>query len=189
MHNFGTNTPRYMGVPVQLNWMGWETDTEKLTRHGWELSANQNVYDNSMQIAIRKEHYGHTIHGFSNLIDFDYFRRSAIVQDLQMQVQLAQNIYLQYMNGPPNEWSAIDGRRSIQTMQSGLMDDVLHFAKINQDTPEIILQRASLEEVLQFALNKQEPRQAEIRQEMMHRREVAEYQQTSELQAKLSLAL
>lgn len=186
-----SNDIRWYSEPVELNWLGWRTDTATLASCGWDLSADQDVYNNMITIALRYRHNGnYGVRGISRAERFHYNTPPVRGMRQQMQsvnLELAHEIHMQGFNSP--EFSAIDASPSYATMgRIQSIDDFAHFKKIHNDTPEIILQRASMDEVLQFALQKQETRQVEIREEMMRRRDMEQYKQHSELKAQLRLA-
>jgi len=194
MWNDASAMRRFISAPIELHWMGWKSDTATLARNGWDLAANQDVMDRSMQIAIRNNKYGDPIRGLSQMMDWDYYRhmmegnfggRVALGQ-----ISMAHQISLNCNNFAVDDWSAIDARPSYMEMNQDhrSFDKMMHFQKVHQDTKEIILQRATMDEVLQFALDKQQPRQEEIRKEMIKRKELEQYRQNSQPVAELRLA-
>ncbi len=45
--------PRILSRPLRVHWAGWETDTYRLQRSGWKISAMQDVRGNRLQMAFR----------------------------------------------------------------------------------------------------------------------------------------
>ena len=190
------NDIRLLSHPIKLHWMGWETDTATLASYGWDLSVEQNVYRDKMCIAARLQYGGSRLYCLSEMERFEYRRyldRAKMGQAFNMdipvfQVQMAENIRVHSI-GESRDFSPIDAKPRVQEMQIRNIEDFVHFKKVHYDTKEIILQKASLDEVLRFALSKQEPRQEVIRQEMYNREKIAEYKRNSNLEAELRLAL
>ena len=180
---------RLISKPVELHWLGWKTDTATLAQYGWDLSANQNIFRNTMQIALRRKFDEHNqIQGISEIEEWDYHRHSAIIPRGQvLQMRLGHQFQMVSIRMNDADWNAIDANPSYTTQRIENLEDIVHFKKVNQDTKEILLQRASLEEVLRFALDKQADRQDHIRKEMMKRKELEQYKQNSKLHTELRL--
>ena len=63
---------RLLSKPVRLLWAGFESDTFALQRAGWSFAAQQNVYDNSMRLAMRHEKMRLT--GISQVTEWEFSR-------------------------------------------------------------------------------------------------------------------
>ena len=56
--------------PVQLNWMGWTTDTLRLQQAGWSMSAEQDISRMEMMLSLRHPHSAS--YGISSRVDWRY---------------------------------------------------------------------------------------------------------------------
>ena len=199
-HGHRPDSMRIMSMPLKIHWMGWTATTESLFRAGWDMSAHQDMRRRGLQIAIKYEKDGNAVRGLSQILpDFDFrprmledMRRDGTLLDVGIQMQVANNIAIHQMASMQSavEFSPIDARPTFSNMEIKSFDELCHFKKNNTvDTHEIFLQQASLAEVMQIALDKQAPRQAEIRAEMMHRDKMEEFRRDSEPKAELRLVI
>lgn len=86
-----------------------------------------------------------------------------LVNDMKVNVQLNPSLN-------PSYFEPIDATpRMIESPRS--IEDFGLFKTVARDAPEIYLAEASLEEVLEYALKKQEPKQAEIREQILRERD------------------
>jgi hypothetical protein len=159
---------RLYSKPVQLHWAGFETDTYKLQQQGWELSAEQELYDRTMRIALRHQQAG--MYGISEKIDWDYFHEDqSIYSGFQRPTpkvpirMMSKNIMVEVMYGKSTDFSfqPIDARP--QYMETTRMDisDLVHFAPLR--AKGILLPEASVPELMDQILKLQQPmREREI---------------------------
>ncbi len=192
MHN--DTDIRFLSDPIDLHWLGWRTDTATLAKFGWDISADQNPVNRTMRIALRKQfNNGMQIQGISELEEFLYvnYQRANNLQIRPqtriMQMELAHNLHVGYNYVHDADWNAVDANPIYTSQRIESLEDMVHFKKLNQDTKEIILQKASMDDVLKYALDKQLHRQEEIREEMMKRKKMQEYKQNTEVKAELRL--
>ena len=78
-----------LSYPIDLYWRGWHSSTIELQRAGWQLSAQQDVMNRSMIVAIN--HPEAQLQDITERIDFNYYR---VMQD-RMQCN-APNIRLNF---------------------------------------------------------------------------------------------
>jgi len=194
------NNSDILSQPLSLHWMGWESTTFKLQNNGWELSASQDVEQNRMAIAFR--HKQMQCRGMSDYMDFDYFSRlgnnlysvSSTDQTYPMfGCRLASDLIIQIQDVNINntcDFNPIDARPMYRTqnMRSHSLDDIAHFRKLEKTDNEIYLEPASMDDILNMALERQAPRQEEIRKKMIHRQEL-EVMRSSQLKAHLRLVV
>ncbi len=62
---------RILSKPVPIYWAGFESTTYKLQQAGWEFSAEQDMA--SMRCRIMLRHQAFRMHGCSNFVDTDFF--------------------------------------------------------------------------------------------------------------------
>lgn len=188
-----SNNSGILSQPVRLRWLGWESNTFALQEAGWEVSARQNLEYQKMQLAFR--HKEMQMHGLSDYLDFDYFQKRNIlypVSDINQMptfgCNIANNIVIQIQSTPPmsESFNPIDARPIYSEFESCNLDTIAHFRKIETGENEIFLKRASMDDILNMALSKQEPRQEQIRKEMVRRNEF-DVMRKSQLKANLRL--
>ena len=187
-----------LSQPVRIYWAGWETDTYRLQAEGWEISAQEDIQRRKMNIALRHADSG--MRGFCEGMDWDYFRNMERQQQMGMMdsrnlptfhAQLASDIIVNHPGAMMSEdipYHAIDARPMMQNlnMEGKSVDSFAHFRRIEKPSDEIYLRKASMAEILEMALQKQEPKQEEIRQQMVRDNEL-KVMRTSQLRANLRL--
>lgn len=178
--------------PVKLRWAGWETDTLMLQNHGWQISADQDTFNRSMQLALNHPRFG--IQAITERCDFDYYQSMILQHQGNMHImavsdQMATKIIVSHGNGDNFNFQPIDTRPTFTdiSMLNSHLDDIAHFKTVPYDTQEVLLESASLNDVLEIALSKQSDRQEHIRKEMVKRAKQDEYRRNSELKAELRL--
>lgn len=66
---------RLLSKPIDIHWLGWKSDTATLMKHGWQISADQDIMNRRMQFALQykpeQNNYPH-IRGISSLEEFQY---------------------------------------------------------------------------------------------------------------------
>jgi hypothetical protein len=190
---------RLISHPIDLYWMGWRSNTAELMHHGWEISANQDVRTGGMQLALRimppEGRHGEPYQAISLMERFDYRQymdegRAINPQIPVFRMAMAHNLMIHQTNPlNPEDWWAVDATPSLARVDAKTfrLEDLVHFRKIPRNTHDVLLKQASLEEVLEYALKKQEPQQERIRKEMLHREELRDYRRDSEIKAQLRL--
>lgn len=160
--------------PLQVEWAGWRTDTFKLQAAGWSLSANQDVYERRMRIAM--EHKQLQMRAISFGFDFDYFH----IQNFRGHP----DDYLSGLSIPMHvlgsevhiheqgtiDWAAfqpVDATPSFISHRIGKIQDFVHFAPAQVKTKELIVPQENVEELLAKILDMQNPARMErIRKEV-----------------------
>jgi len=180
--------------PLRLVWNGWESNTYALQNAGWELSVSEDLERRKMAIAMRHNESG--MRGFSDLIDFDFFRHEySMYQSTTTNehwptfgCRIGSDIILQIHNqGVSNyDFNPIDAMPMYSTIESMGIDAFAHFRKLEKTDNEIFLKAASMNDILKMALERQEPKQAQIRKVMVKRKEI-DVMRNSRLKANLRL--
>ena len=150
-------------APLDIYWAGWKTNSYELYQNGWELSANQDVPRGTMQIAIQHKQFN--LQGITNLRDFTYMERNPSmpfpVQFFDLQA-LGGEILVQASDHKIS-FSPISGIPTWKEVNYHRLEDIVHFHRPEEPKKEIYLHEASMDQILQMALDKQAPVQAEIR--------------------------
>ena len=177
----GQTDIRFLNQPVKLWWAGWETDTLKLGREGWQISAHQDIRHDQMQIAIK--HPKANIQGITFMESFAYRdwingRGGFASAPVSLRFELmGQEIRIHQMGSPAvREFRPIDYRpRYDDAWQSKIttLDDFAHFETIVEEAQhEIYLHEANISQILDMALQVQAPQQEQIRKDMIDRQEM-----------------
>ncbi len=165
---------RLLNRPVQLHWAGWVTDTFRLGQAGWQISAEQDVQYNCMRIAIN--HPKAQVQGISNIEEF-LFRdmmndkcHSSLPTMLRFE-DMSRQIHINTIRD--TEAFPIDFRPLMIEQEIKSLNDFANFATIVEEPKnEIYLREASINQILEMALQQQEPEQERIRQEMIREQEL-----------------
>lgn len=175
---------RIISAPIVLHWAGWKADTYSLQSAGWQLSAEEDLQRREMRIAVHHPDGG--LCGVSTIVDFDYWKYSMnnhhvpMPIDVGMQVKgMTKQILLDRMSGSVSNFFPIDAKPRFTdvSMQRELMDlrKIAHFQPAPIAKHEVFLKEASIEEILEMALNKQEPTQEQIRKRIIKEQELSRY--------------
>lgn len=157
--------------PVRLHWAGWETDTYRLQKAGWDLSAAQGVREGSMRLAMR--HEGVRVRGISETQGWDYMReqygRDAMPS---IRADLASDFFVTILE-PLSAFMPIDAQPQPRPFGVAThFEDFAHFAPALSRSREIILPEETVPELLERILMLQQPARTErIRREVRDERE------------------
>ncbi len=191
-----SNFPRLMNQPIKVLWAGFETDTLRLQRAGWQLAAEENVERYSIRIAMKHPElklYGITCE----------FRRDSLEDDLYRQ-NTNMILNMQYIGHDIKEMSMTNryGFEDFQPINaepvygmydsptSRSIDDFKLFKPLDKEK-EIIVPSESVAELLDRIHKLQEPKQKDIRKRKsmdmrMTEKDVNEYELETELVAQIS---
>lgn len=181
---------RVLSQPIRLHWAGWESDTFTLQRAGWQLAAEQDVYDNALQVFLKHPMLKTT--GISDRIEFKYLQDYRFGKDYFRNIVLNCNLssgHMIYETSLPSiaAVQAIDATPSFIEIQRMRLEDAEFFRTIDTNIQQVTLEKATLAEVLDFALQKQKPRQDEIRRALLKRDHLEKIGRNTELKAELRL--
>ena len=169
---------RLINRPIKLWWGGWETDTFKLGSEGWQISAEQDVARRKIRIAIN--HPEACVQGITEMEDFAYeqLMRNDMFSGITIPVMLrfqtmSREIYVNTMGSSEFSMSPVDFRPQIIENRICSLQDYANFQTIVEvPKTEVYLSEANLNQILEMALQKQEPEQERIRQEILRREEI-----------------
>lgn len=187
------DTHRLLSPPMDFFWAGFRASSLDLQRAGWEIAVERSDYD--MRVQILLYHRKLQAQGVSNYINYEVLENSVSAfgsgrVPIKTDLQLARDLYV------PARMSvhAVDMRPLwAETSHQNLeMTSVASYFRTLQAAPpdkRIILDKLSMDEVLQLALKKQEPVQEKIRREMIKRREIEEMMKAGEMPSELKAEL
>ena len=173
--------PRLLSRPLRVHWAGWETDTYRLQKAGWQISADQDVFGNRMRIAMK--HDGFQMRAVSPYIGFHYeraLRDHDYLGHIGLHVDRAMGRDIMIHEHGMVDWNfqAIDAQPTFTESRVSRIEDLAHFAAPLVKTREIIIPQDSVPDLLERILKLQQPaRTGRIREEMRKYPEAFEAQQ------------
>lgn len=188
---------RLLSDPIELYFCGWKSDTYTLQDNGWEISVKEDFQCRRMALALRHKASG--LRGLSDTLDWDFYRfrmsrdprysKNGVRERYPIfNCRLASDIIIQHKDIGPDivEFNPIDARPMFASSVINSLDDLSHFRKIEVPGNEIFLKNASMQEIMEMALSRQEPAQERIRKQMV-RDEELQVMRNSKLKANLRL--
>ncbi|CAB4143784.1 hypothetical protein UFOVP447_238 [uncultured Caudovirales phage] len=178
--------------PWKLHFAGWETDTYRLQQNGWQLSAIQDPYYDSMQIAFQHPEY--RIRGISARVS-GYDARSQIYNSMnrmsgEFMPTIGAHLATDFVShtatvAPFDKFRPIDAEPQLMDMRQ-MMSQNMVFAPNLARTQEIIVPEHSVDDLLNMMLEKQATNRAElIRRRVRQQGEYIDFQQRTNVHAQI----
>lgn len=180
--------------PIRVRWAGWESDTTRLYRHGWEISAEQDYYQDVLRIALK--HKEAKMYGISNPIRYrelahaglGQMKMEEILREIGLDVALANDITLNIVDTSLPKFEPIEAQPTFIERKIYHLEDLKIFKTRPKDAQEVLLDMPTIDEVLKYALKLQAPAQAELREKKRRAEAFKERARVdSELKAELRL--
>lgn len=164
MTNYSQNV-RILNPIVKFQWAGWNSDTLRLKKAGWDISVEESVLHRTIQFIIR--HRAYKIYGISQELPYTYYENLRFNSGLELAIlhmcsRLNITIPLQ-----PQAFQAVETMPEIAEIKQHDIEDFKLFKTIGGK--EIYLPEKSVNELLSDILEKQAPFQEELR-EKKHRK-------------------
>lgn len=165
--------------PIELFFDGWRSDTLTLQRCGWDISANQDLYRDRIAIAIKHRNSGLTGVTYFEEFLFDRgFGTSGRRNPRSLPIALlAKDIAVYHAQYSTESFRPVDATPRVAEVNPNNKGDYFHFATIEPPKHEVFLKEASIDQILQMALEKQEPEQQKIRERMIKDQELQRFGQ------------
>ena len=169
--------------PMRLHFAGWETDTYRLQQNGWQLSAVEHIYNDSMQIAFQHQEY--RMRGITNMIRREY--------DMMMQnhmIDVPCHLATDFISHAQSitsfdRFKPIDAEPQFMQMSQRMSENMV-FAPNLARTQEIIVPDHSVDQLLDMMLNQQAGNRAElIRKRVRQQGEMIDFNQRTHVHAQL----
>jgi uncharacterized protein YlbG (UPF0298 family) len=162
---------RLLSRPVRLHWAGWTADTYSLQQAGWSISANQDVYRQSMALALRHDQAGMV--GMTANVTWDFMQdsRSAYFMDNphDLPVRLmARKVEVMHTRGDEMmQYRPIDALPQLVTSERRSLEDFIHFAPAMTRTQQLIVPEETVDDLMQRIMDMQHTKRVErLRQEL-----------------------
>lgn len=164
--------PRVLSRPLRVHWAGWETDTYRLQKCGWKLSAHQDIQGSRIQMAF--QHGGLRIEGITAMLPYQYeraldMREREYVNSIVLNVErmLGDQVMVQQVGDMSAMWSPIDAEPRYTENRIVRLEDLAHFAGPLIRTNEIIVPEETVPDLLERILKMQQPaRIARIKEDL-----------------------
>lgn len=157
--------PRVLSEPVRVYWAGFESDTLTLQQNGWSLSAEQDVYRNTMRLAMR--HDGAQMLAITEVSEWEYRDQTFRHRHHPLHMRCAREI--RFVNHGPIDWKfkPIDAVPVYVETEIRSLEDMVHFAPALVRTQEIIIPEESVSDLLARIQEMQQPARTErLKQEL-----------------------
>lgn len=147
--------------PVTIHWAGWETDTHKLQRAGWEVSAHEDVACTQMRIALRHQQFN--LRGYTAPINRDWDARYSSQWEVEAarlgtvgEVRhMGSAIYV--IERELMDFHPVDATPQLRTQdRQHSLDDLAHFAGAMVRTQQIVVPEEDVDTLLARILEKQQ---------------------------------
>ncbi len=174
-----------------INWEGWTTDIYRLKANGWDISARKDPCSSILTLAIHHKNtkqigISENLHFNYNDYNYNYDLPPNIRVEMHFNQRNMMESYYHQRITPDVLFHPIDVNpeiREIKTYTFNEMVAEIPFKNVDMKPKEIYLHQASMNEILDIALSKQEPKQKEIRNRMLNEK----YTIHSKLEAELRL--
>jgi len=157
------------GAPLTLEWAGWRSDTATLQYHGWQFA--EEVDQRFYRTRFRMKHPETQMYGQTESKGRLHMLSPHELKHIRMRCQLASDFIYESRQAP--NYYPVDTQPhwdNIQHYHRFRMGDAPYFRTI-EESADIFLKKASMEDILAAALSKQEPERDRIREEMRKRKQ------------------
>jgi len=160
--------PFVRGRPLDIDFLGFRSDTFRLQQEGWEIAEERDSHRmDSFRIAIR--HPAQRLSGMSKPYERgQLFHYQQYAHDhygacpIQLTVSIAVQYHIQANEHTVPHFIPVDATPYEDRIYSYDLFEQPYFRPLDEGK-EIFLREATVSEIMQIALDKQEPEQAEIR--------------------------
>lgn len=177
---------RVLSRPLKVEWAGWETNTYRLQQAGWKLSAEQDVYQNRLRLAMQHERMN--LYAMSRMTDFEFerFARSRF-DELPMIVMQAmgREVFIQEHGRIDWGFNAIDAKPCLADRKITRIEDLAHFAAPLVRCNEVIIPEESVPKLMERILELQQPARTDRIKEQMRSPEGYSTQPQQKFQAQI----
>ena len=173
--------------PWKLHFAGWETDTYRLQQNGWQISAMQDPYYDSMQIAF--QHPEHRVRGISSRVrqwDVRNMRGVSLSPYMEAHAQLASDFISHTASVAPfDKFQPIDAEPQFMETRQRMSENMV-FAPNLARTQEIIVPEQSVDDLLNMMLDRQAANRAElIRKRVRQQGEMIDFNPRTQVHAQI----
>jgi len=169
---------RQLSPEVEVEWAGWRATLIQLQSRGWDIAVEENHMERRYGLYIKHREAG--VVGYGEFTDDlrRFFRHDGGMMyrgpHLFVRMKVANNIHLPSSMMPSIEYGhAIDARPSFVEEPIESLRHAKVFRSVDpKPEQEILLKEPTLMEILELALEKQEPEQQRIRNNIVRESEL-----------------
>ena len=168
--------PRFLSRPLGVHWAGWETTTYRLQQSGWDLAV-EHQFDRD-EYCLLMHHKEMSLYAYTEVMTIERVMHDPSYYPERMPVfhvrRIAKMLYSQWTDMYLNfsAFQQIDATPQISERKIQCVEDFNIFALARSKAEEVLVNRADMTviEHLEAIKALQEPRQHEIRQQMLRDR-------------------
>ncbi len=164
------------GHPIRVEWLGWSSDTYRLSRSGWDLATHENYMNDSMSVVLHNRQLGLIAEG--DLLGYrgmhmrmvsDFRSAIGMLDNAIIQIkymQIANKTYIQSNLEPFANFNWVDAEPtdSIMSKREWKVSDVTLFRKLAAPVEqELIVDPECVQSMLDQILKIQGPMRKDIR--------------------------
>jgi hypothetical protein len=154
-----SEVPFIRGRPIPLAFLGWRSDTLTLQHAGWQFAERVGYGPYSMRLRFRHPEYRIAGEAAIDGLVWERLRNEDTAPTLKVSMGMPYVISHSHMEN----WIPVNTEPTIErTYRRHDLMDAPYFRPV-EEGKEIFIREASIDEVLQIAMDKQAPQQAEIR--------------------------
>jgi len=162
-------------MPVEIYFAGFKSNTYELQQSGWQLSAEQAYEKAAMRIAMK--HEGARLYMLTNWCNYSAWQAAATATargHYQASALPPLTVTAVFADGrvtymeTTHKWNftPIDAMPQYADTTSYRFEDFVPFKPLNRDAPAIYVPEHTVPELLDLIMQKQDPKQQEIRERM-----------------------
>lgn len=172
---FSHKTHNFTNLIARVYFAGFESDTLRLQREGWQLSYSQqlNSYERVFRLAMKHEKAGVYAISSPTIINMDTIMRngSCAPDWLHFNIcHMSNDFRVRILPMPQVAFQAFDAIPQFEDTKEFSFEEFVPFKPLNSEAPEIFLDKKTAAELIDLAIKKQEPKQAQIREENRKRK-------------------
>jgi hypothetical protein len=154
-----SGAPFIRGRPIPLDFLGWRSDTLTLQHAGWQFAERIGHDSYSMRLRFRHPEYRISGEAAMDGLAWEHLR----YDDLTPTMRVSMGMPYVVSHSHTENWVPVNTEPAMERHYNrhDLMD-APYFRPV-EEGKEIFIREASIDEVLQIAMDKQAPQQAEIR--------------------------
>ena len=143
-------------LPLRLWWDGWETNTQKLQKAGWSLTAEQDLMSGSFRILLKHPQKLYMLSDAVNVNYYDLHQQQQIMSTIEVPIRrVSSSMHIQLVERSFS-FKPIDAEPFVAG-QVKSVEDLVWFSPPLIKTNEIIVPDESVDDLLRRILEKQDP--------------------------------
>jgi hypothetical protein len=177
---------RLLSRPLRVEWAGWETNTYRLQQAGWRLSAEQDVFQNRMRLAMHHERMN--LYAMSRMTEFEFDRFAHDYRPefpLIVMQAMGREVFIQEHGSIDWGFNAIDAKPCFTERKITRIEDLAHFAAPLVRCNEVIIPEESVPKLMERILELQQPARTDRIKEQMRSPEGYDRQPQQKFQAQI----